>query len=141
MPISFWIAVGAIILLQVGLTLWRNSPASEEPEPVEAPQTSVEVRLAALELTVAGLPSLWESERTRAEAAANSARTARARAERLVKQRLELEDADDDVRDDDGDAGQIERVPAVPQNVGAPPIPDDYAAQMRRNALFNLSPL
>lgn len=138
MPVAFYVSLGVLIvalLLPLSLIVMRlgNPPGASVQPP-----SDVEVRLAALELTVAGLPSLWESERSRAEAAANSARTARARAERLTRQREEELDADDDVRGDDAREGRAQRMPAVHAEVGVPAQPNDYAAMIRREALLTL---
>jgi len=79
--------------------LLRSRPVIVEP------QTAVEVRVAALEVSVAGLPSLWEDERARSKRDKDRALAA----ERSVEEKLaELEErtaAGEDVLTGDGEGG------------------------------------
>jgi hypothetical protein len=79
----------------------------DDPEPVQPPTPDlaptpqlVELmgKVAALEVTVAGLPSLWEEERKRAK---RSYAAARAAESKLARQREEDEEDDDDEEGDD----------------------------------------
>ncbi len=141
MPTGFYIGCAVILVLQlvaIAALSWRALERKTQGEPIPQAAVQMESRLAALELTVAGLPSLWESERSRAEAAANSARTARARAERLTREREAELEADHNVRGDDAEESGGGRMPAVRQDLGPHPQPDGYSRALIENSLHAL---
>lgn len=92
-------------------------------------------RVGRLETKVEGLPSLWESERKRAENARSAARVALSRA----RKRDESDDEDEEDPDlfgDDGDGGGRGRMFPMPAPVAAPPVPqppqaDEFRTKVR----------
>jgi len=101
------------------LTYSRQTKAVEK-----APGEAVEARLAALEVTVMGLPSLWEEERKRAFRYADSARKSEASAEEKLALVEEITDAATDLREPDGDGGEEQWVPTVLPRLGNAPEPN-----------------
>lgn len=88
-----------------------------------APVVAVEGRLAALEVLVAGLPSLWEEERRRAKKAQDSARKSHEAANAKLQTILELEESGGELREVDEDgSGGLEMQPVLPR-LGSPPDP------------------
>lgn len=108
------LSVAALVLAFAGagavlVVVLRGSPArnrgkgrtAETPQrPAESPfLVELAAKVAALEVQVSGLPSLWESERKRAESEHAKARAARSYAEKL---RAEVDGEGEDDDDDDG---------------------------------------
>lgn len=138
----------AVLTGAVGLTvrmIRAPSAVQESRKPGVSEEQLVEMRaeLAELKLTVAGLPSLWEAERERAEEAADrakrafaSARAAKSAAERALAEREPDEgDDDDDDEGDDPDVLQLDalrsstsRVQQLPEALGEP-AEDDLTAR------------
>jgi len=125
------VAVAVLLTLLLGGTAALFTYISRSLALTNAPGKAVEARLASLELTVKGLPSLWEEERKRAERAADSARKARTAAEKILAEVPELEPADEGVLTLDG-AGSDEPEMRYVRPGLAPPIdkgfPDRVAA-------------
>lgn len=96
-------------------------PSSAPAEPQQQPwQVEFMARVAALEVTVQGLPSLWEDERKRAERAFASARAARSKLDREREEQLESEDGEggsENVRAEYVGGGDGYRLHAVPEGV------------------------
>ncbi len=90
---------------------------------ISAPGEAVEVRIAALEVVVQGLPSLWEEERKRAKRAQDSARKDREHAEDLRAEVSEAIEGAEELRGVDEDGGQIEGVHPMRKNMGVPSRP------------------
>lgn len=89
---------------------------------VQAPSEALEVRIAALEVTVMGLPSLWEEERKRAKRAQDSARKDREHSETIREEIAEAIEGADELRDVDEEGSDIERVLGMRPNMGVPAV-------------------
>ena len=105
------LGLGATALLQVIRRTERE---------LGAPNEEVEVRLASLEVTVAGLPSLWEEERKRAKRAQDSARKDREHAEAIREQVSEAIEGSEELRDDDVQGEPELGVHDMRANMGVP---------------------
>ena len=89
------VASAAVLLLGIsglGVVVWAIS--SRRTAAGKAPESPLEARVAALEIKVAGLPSLWESERKRVEQHAERARKAEKSARR-IREEIEEEPEED----------------------------------------------
>jgi len=105
------LGLGAAALLQV-----IRRTESE----ISAPTEAVEVRLAALEVVVQGLPSLWEEERKRANRAKDSARKDREHADRVREGSAEAIEGAEELQGVDVDGGEPEGVHPLRRNMGVP---------------------
>lgn len=88
-----------------------------------APAASLEGRLAAVELKVDGLPSLWEEERKRAKRSQDSARKAREDADSKLAAIAEYEQSAGDVRGGDEGGGEEVEMHHVLPRLGPPTEP------------------
>ncbi len=80
----------------------------------------ISAKLAALEVTVRGLPSLWEEERERVVKQANRAEQAVRDHEARVARSAEESDADPGIQPDDADGGQLEFVRPLSDGLDEP---------------------
>lgn len=129
--------LGVLLLCIAGVlgavvTYFRAS--SRMPEPAE----TLQLRVAELEMRVAALPSLWDTERMQAEAALKQARSehAKARAARSAAERARGEsdelDADEDVHGGDGGSGAAQGVLPMHRRVeGSPGAEPDHMDRAR----------
>lgn len=100
-----------------------------------APVASMEGRMAAMELTIAGLPSLWEEERKRAKRAQDSARKSREDADAKLLAIAEYEESGSELRPEyEEGGGEPEMHPVFPR-LGATA---DPGLQARANAVAHL---
>lgn len=103
----------------VGYHVLRRKPAAPVKPPTDA---KLEARLAAVEVKVEALPSLWEEERSRAERAHAAARAARSSAQKKLDELEALQDGDDEdaeVQWDDAGGGPGGGLPAVPEGMAS----------------------
>jgi len=117
------LGLGAAALLQVSRRTERE---------MHAPTEAVEVRIAALEVTVAGLPSLWEEERKRAKRSQDSARKDREHAESVREEVADAIEGSEDFRPVDESGSPEPGVLPMRANMGVAPNPGihERAAQM-----------
>jgi len=106
------LGLGTVALLRVIASTNRESTA---------PTEAVEVRLAALEVTVQGLPSLWEEERKRAKRAQDSARKDREHSEQIRAELAEEVERVDEFSVPDGEGIEPERVQPMLRRLGGAP--------------------
>jgi len=125
------LAFGVLIAGVGGLVAYLDR-LHDSRKPDGAP---LEIRVAALELKVEGLPALWEDERKRVERAADSARKARASAEKKLEEYEELTDEVGVLPDVDGERGPADGVLDVQPGLGGAP---DADLQKRAAALRHL---
>lgn len=105
---SIFTALALLGMGAAGLTVYlrRSQAATVAPGLVSESRLAVlEGKLAAVEVTVKGLPSLWEEERRRAKHSQDAARKDRASAEALREQVEEVLEAVDDVPDEHAAGG------------------------------------
>ena len=110
----------SLLLLAAAALFWgiRHTMSVEN-----APVIAMEGQLAALELTVAGLPSLWEEERKRAKRAQDSARKSREDADAKLEAVLELQESAGELREGNEEgSGELGMQPLLPR-LGSPPDP------------------
>jgi len=111
--------IGAVLFV----VLRRFERVEEAPRSDKTPYLQeIAVRLADLEVTVKGLPSLWEEERERAKQHADRAQTAYRSAEKIlaaVDAEEEGEEGDEDLSGFDDDGGPSEGVLPLRDGVGS----------------------
>jgi len=107
----------AALFVYLKRNLSDGKPAGQAPEAVMA---GYGMRLAELEITVKGLPSLWEEERKRADRAADSARKARASAEEKLAEVEEIIEANEGVPGLDEPAELELQLQPMRANMGVP---------------------
>ena len=98
--------------------------------PASTGQAGLEERVAGLEVTVRGLPSLWEEERQRAKKHADAAKTANRDAARKLEEVAEIVEAVEQIPGlDEAGGGQIEMQRVLPRLAGtAQPGQEDRVA-------------
>jgi len=103
--------------------------------PASAAGSALEARLAAVELTVMGLPSLWEDERRRSERARDASRKARDSADEKLEEVAELIESGADLRSVDGEGSEQTQLQLMRGNLGPAP---DASLHERAAALEHL---
>jgi len=146
MLITVFVSIASTLLVLFGLAgawtlIFRATTGTQQvPNPAPEPTNylvELAAEVAALKLTVAGLPSLWHEERERALQHANRAQTAERRTQKLLEASDEDgEDYDEDeaaeaVRELNALRGQDDGVLALHEGMGIPLDPD---IQERANA-------
>jgi len=121
------VSVGAVVL---GLALLGAGTAAlfvyvrREIMKDKRDEAPMELRLAALELTVQGLPSIWEDERARTQRAADAARAARKSAEDKLEEVQELIESQEELPLLDEGGIEERGVPPMRARLGDPPAPN-----------------
>lgn len=133
------IASVALLGASSGGILWVLRRSNDGPAPAQdatgAFLETLAARVAALEVTVDGLPSLWEEERQRAVKAQKRAEEA---ARSLARKREDDEDEPDDdwegpdVQQFDAFPGEPERMQPMPTGLGGHPTPAILEAARQR---------
>ena len=128
--VSIAAVVGACVLIGVGAAaaaLYRGDSRNIRP-PKKAPSSDQEpylqtlaAKVAALEIKLEGLPSLWEEERERAKKHGDRAQQAVRDLEARLTEGDEESDADEDLSADDAPGGQLGLMPSVPEAVDDDP--------------------
>ncbi len=118
------VAVAILLALMLGGAAALFTYISRTNALTNAPGKAMESRLASLEITVKGLPSLWEEERKRADRAADSARKARTAAEKILAEVGEVEDPGQGVPEFDGAGGEQLEMSYVRPGLASPIDPD-----------------
>lgn len=116
---------GMVVILLTGALIFRYLAGylGTFPEPRNPVGTDLEPRLAALEVKVAGLPSLWEEERQRAFKAADRARKAEARAEEILASVEGIEEPGLELFGGNGEGGDSAPVQPVQAGLASSDVP------------------
>jgi len=143
--VSIAAVVGVCVLIGVGAAaavMFRGDPRDIRA-PKKTPSGQLEpylqtlaAKVAALEVKMEGMPSLWEEERERTKKQADRSQQAVRDLEARLAEGEEESDADDDLSADDAPSGQLGLMPPVSEAVDDDPDADVKERAAQALAIF-----